>query len=106
MPTLHVKSITTLTQTVGTSGNLKIDTKVTVVDASSGSGVQGVTVTIIVTLPSLATLSGSGVTDASGTVTVIVGPTKEKGTYTSCVDNVVLSGWTFDGIKPCTSGTL
>ncbi len=110
VPTLHVKSITTFTEASGTSGNIKIGTQVTIVDSSTGNGVQGATVSIIVTITSTGgtttTLTGSGVTDALGIVTIVVGPTKQKGTYTSCVDNVVLTGWAFDGIKPCASGTL
>lgn len=104
VPTLHVSSITTTTQTLG-AGNKKIDTFVTVKD-SNNMPVSGATVSIKVTLPSGSVLASSGTTDASGNIMMVVGPTKEIGSYTSCIDNVVLAGFTFDGIKPCVSGTL
>ncbi len=104
VPTLHVSSITTKTQTLG-GGNKKIDTFVTVKD-SNNMPVSGATVSIKVTLPSGSVLASSGTTDASGNVMIVVGPTKEIGSYTSCIDNVVLAGFAFDGIKPCVSGTL
>ena len=104
VPTLHVSSITTSTQTVG-GGNKKIDTFVAVRD-SNNMLIQGATVSIKVKLPSGSVLASSGITDASGNVKIVVGPTKQKGSYTSCIDNVILAGFAFDGIKPCASGTL
>ena len=106
VPTLTVKSISTSTLVSGVSGNKKINTQVSVVDKSTNNGIQGATVSIIVTLPSGATLNGSGITDSTGKVIISIGPTKEKGAYTSCVNNIVSSGWAFDGIKPCATGTL
>ena len=104
VPTLHVSSITTATQILG-GGNKKIDTFVTVKD-SNNMPVSGAAVSIKVTLPSGNVLASSGITDASGNVKIVVGPTKQIGSYTSCIDNVVLTGFAFDGIKPCVSGTL
>jgi len=103
-PLLHVASITTTTQNAG-SGKKKINTYVTVKD-SNNKGVPGVTVSIKVKLPSSAILPGSGTTDTYGKVKIVVGPTIEKGTYSSSVDNIVKTGWTFDGIKPFISGKL
>lgn len=88
---MHVASITLSTKTKGPKWDA-IAT-VTIVD-ENGNPVSGATVTG--TFSGAASGTKSGTTDASGEVTLKVNTQGSVGTFTFCVDNVVLSGWTYD----------
>ena len=106
LPTMHVASIDMWYQKVGQ--NYKVYTKVTIVDgAVPAQLVSGATVYLELTLPGASTtVKYSGVTGADGTVTFTYGPTKNRGTYTSTVTGVVLTGWIYDPGASVTSKSI
>jgi fibronectin type 3 domain-containing protein len=106
LPTMHVASIDMWCQKVGQ--NYKVYTKVTIVDgAVPAQLVSGATVYLELTLPDASTtVTYSGVTGADGTVTFTYGPTKNRGTYTSTVTDVGLTGWIYDPGASVTSKSI
>ncbi len=90
--TMHVAAILMWYDTSGP--NFFIYTKVTIVDAD-GAPVPEAIVYLEMTLPNSSTPSGSGMTNADGTVTFKL-RSKQTGTYTSTVTNVVKDSWTYD----------
>lgn len=106
LPTMHVASIDMWYQKFGQ--NYKVYTKVTIVDgAVPAQLVSGATVYLELTLPGASTtVTYSGVTGADGTVTFTYGPTKNRGTYTSTVTGVVLTGWIYDPGASVTSKSI
>jgi hypothetical protein len=90
---MHVYSIDMWYQKTGK--NYNIYTKVKIVD-SSDNPVNGATVYIETTLPDHSKISNNGITGSDGTVTFMYGSTKQTGTYTSTVTNVVKDGWIYN----------
>ncbi|MBE3136433.1 MAG: fibronectin type III domain-containing protein [Thermoplasmata archaeon] len=90
---MHVYSIDMWYQKTGK--NYNIYTKVKIVD-SSDNPVNGATVYIKTTLPYGGDVLYNGITGSDGTVTFMYGSTKQTGTYTSTVTNVVKTGWTYN----------
>ena len=86
-----------LTGSVKKSGNgERLTWSVLIVDAS-GRALSGATVQATVTLPSGATTTLTATTSSTGVATFRVDAGKAAGqTYTLCVSNVLLSGWTYD----------
>jgi len=90
---MHVYSIDMWYEKTGK--NYKIYTKVKIVDSIDNS-INGAMVYIKMTLPDNSEVSYNDVTGIDGTVTFMYGSTKQTGTYTSLVTNVVKDGWTYD----------
>ena len=90
---MHVYSIDMWYEQTGV--NYEIYTKVKIVD-NSDNPVSGATVYIETTLPGSSKISDNDVTSGDGTVTFTYGKTKDTGTYTSTVTNVVKTDWTYD----------
>jgi subtilisin family serine protease len=90
---MHVFSIDMRHTTAGR--NIKVYTDVKVVD-TSGNGVEGAMVYLDMALPGSGTSSMSGLTGGDGMVTFMYGPTRDRGTFTSTVADVVKDGWTYD----------
>jgi len=74
--------------------NYYIYTKVTIFD-SEGVTVPEATVTVDMTLPDGSIVSSASTTNGDGTVTFTL-KSKQTGTYTSKVTNVVKTDWTYD----------
>lgn len=98
---MHVASINLSTKKKGP----KTDALATVVIVdASGNPVSGATVSG--TFSGDASGTDSGTTDASGSVTLKLSVTGTVSSFTFCVDNVVLSGWTYDSganVETCDS---
>jgi hypothetical protein len=88
---MHVSAIDMWYSTAGR--NYKVYTQVTIVD-ESGNPVSGATVDLTTAMPS-GSATGSGLTGTDGTVTFSV-RSKDAGTYTSTVDNVSHTSYTYD----------
>ena len=90
---MHVYSIDMWYEPVKNRYN--IYTKVKIVDASDNA-VEGATVYLETTLPNGDTISADDITDSTGFVTFIYGPTPKSGTYISTVTNVAKDDWTYN----------
>ncbi len=90
--TMHVSNIEMWSTRSGSS--YYVYTRVTIVDQNNVA-VPNATVSLKMTLPSGATATGSGVTDASGQVTFSI-KSKLTGTYTSEVTNVTHASYTYN----------
>ena len=98
---LSVSSITAQTIKLS-STNKKIET--TVIVNSGGNSISGASVSVKTTIQSKI-FTGSGITDITGKVVIMLGPMKyPAGTsYESCTTNVSLAGY-IDGAQKCTTG--
>ena len=92
--TMHVAAIDMWYSTAGP--NFFIYTEVTIVDADNVA-LPGATVYLEMTLPDGSKASGSGDTADDGTVTFKL-RSRQTGTYTSTVTDVVKDGWTYDSL--------
>ena len=78
-----------------TKNKYTIYSKIKIVDAENNA-VEGVIVDIDLILPNAVVVSMSDITDSTGEVTFIYGPTPKSGTYTTIVTDVVKSGWIYN----------
>jgi hypothetical protein len=93
---MFVDSITLSVKTKGPKADAIA--KVVIVDGN-GAPVAGATVTG--TFTGDASGSGSGTTDASGEATIKLNVQGGVSTFTFCVDDVVLTGWTYNFVVNC-----